>query len=51
MEQAKISRDENHELSAAFGHEMNKWALEWINMIALDERVGVQQQNDEDVAI
>lgn len=32
---------ETHEMPDTFGHELNRWALESIGVIALDERLGV----------
>lgn len=34
-------RDDNLEVPADFGNEMNKWALESIAYIALDQRLGL----------
>lgn len=42
---AAASRDANHELPAKFGHDLNKWALESIGAIALDQRLGVMAEN------
>lgn len=41
VELSKANRDANNELPADFGHELNKWALESIGVIALDQRLGV----------
>lgn len=39
-------RDANNELPADFGYQLNKWALESIGVIALDQRLGVLSEND-----
>ncbi len=37
----KTISDENQEMPATFGYELNKWALESIAVIALEQRLGV----------
>lgn len=37
----KMIGDENQEMPATFGYELNKWALESIAVIALEHRLGV----------
>lgn len=39
-------RDENNELSASFGQDLNKWAVESVGVIALDQRLGVLVENN-----
>lgn len=39
-------RDVNNELAADFGNDLNKWSLESIGLIALDQRLGVFADND-----
>lgn len=51
VELSKKSRDANNELPANFGHEMNKWALESIGVIALDQRLGVLDENHADAKL
>ena len=41
-------RDEKNEVPADFGNEMNKWALESIAYIALDQRLGLLTDLDPD---
>lgn len=43
----KVRRDENNELPAEFGQMMNAWSLESIGCIALDQRLGVLHEQDE----
>lgn len=51
VDQLKASRDDNNELPAAFGHELNKWALESIGALALDQRLGVLVENNPDAKL
>lgn len=39
-------RDDKNELSASFGQELNKWAVESVGVIALDQRLGVLNENN-----
>ena len=39
-------RDNNNELPADFGNEINKWALETMGVIALDTRLGVLYEDN-----
>jgi len=39
--------DENNETPANFGHEINKWALESIGVIALDTRLGILNETED----
>lgn len=39
-------RNEDGEVPANFGNEMNKWALESIAYIALDQRLGLLTETD-----
>lgn len=42
IDKMRLMRDSNtYEMSNNFGHELNRWALESIGVIALDERLGV----------
>lgn len=49
LELLKASRDTNNEVPATFGQDLNKWALESIGCIALDQRLGVLKGNDPNV--
>lgn len=42
IDKMRLMRDsETNEMPSNFGHELNRWALESIGVIALDERLGV----------
>lgn len=45
------TRDTNNELPANFGDEINKWSLESIGVIALDQRLGVLVGDDPDARL
>ena len=47
----KTIRDGNNEMPAHFGEELNKWALESIGYIALDQRLGVIAGNSADAKL
>lgn len=51
LESVKASRDTNNELPADFGISLNKWALESIGVIALDQRLGVLVEDDPDAQL
>lgn len=51
VERTQLSRDKNNEVPASFGHELNKWALESIGLIALDQRLGVLEGNHPDAKL
>lgn len=46
LELLKASRDGNNEVPSTFGNDLNKWALESIGCIALDQRLGALEGND-----
>lgn len=47
VEKIKRIRDENQEMPATFGTELNKWSLESIAVIALEHRLGVITNDDD----
>lgn len=51
LQQAKGTLDANNELSASFGNDLNKWALESIGVIALDQRLGVLGEDNPDARL
>lgn len=51
VDQLKAARDDKNELPATFGHELNKWALESIGALALDQRLGVLVENNPDAKL
>lgn len=51
LELTKTTRDDNNELPATFGDELNKWALESMGVIALDHRLGVLTETNPDAKL
>lgn len=51
LAQVTAERDANNELSASFGNDLNKWALESIGVIALEQRLGVLAGTDPDAQL
>lgn len=51
LQMATGSRDANNELPATFGNDLNKWSLESIGAIALDQRLGVLMENNDDAKL
>lgn len=47
IERIKAIRDENSEMPADFQNELNKWALESISYIAVNQRLGLVGPTDE----
>lgn len=41
INRVRLQRDDKNETPADFGNEMNKWALESIAYVALDQRLGL----------
>lgn len=41
ISRVRLQRDDKNETPADFGNEMNKWALESIAFVALDQRLGL----------
>lgn len=48
VERIRLIRDENLEVPADFSNELNKWALESISYIALDQRLNLLTNIDKD---
>lgn len=46
VERIRSIRDENLEVPADFSNETNKWALESISSIALDQRLNLMRDHD-----
>lgn len=46
LERIRATRDLHNEVPADFANEMNKWSLESIAYIALDQRLGLLTETD-----